>query len=378
MPYFPDQMFFGAQGDLNPWDVRFDPSDAAFLSLESDGRVRFRLVTEPTFMSAFVVTDDGTGHPMERRFDERTLQVWETRIDPADGVGFTFALKTDDGRPVYRVPAGIANAVERLDRWTLDRSEVRRTVVPEWTRGMVMYQIFPERFRNGDPSLDPEGATPWGSEPGWLDFQGGDLIGVAEKADHLERLGIDCVYLNPIFTSPSTHRYDAIDYYSVDPALGGNDALRLLVDKLHDRDIRLIIDASFNHCHPRFFAFADVVDKGPASPYRDWFNVTDWPTRVIFRPHMLAADGYRDPVRYRDYMDRFAATSGVPVEINDEEGPAVELTYEAWYGVPSLPRIDLANPEARRYFLDVARHWIREYGIDGWRMDVARYVDFDF
>ncbi len=378
VPYFADQMFFGVPGDLNPWDVRFDPADAASLSIEADGRTRFRLVTEPAFRRAFVVTGDGVGHELSLLFGERSIQIWEATLDLADGIGYTFALETDDGRPVYRLPAGIGNAVERLDRWTLDPSTIRRTATPGWSRGMVMYQIFPERFYNGDPSLDPDGATPWGSEPGWLDFQGGDLIGIAEKVAHLERLGVDCVYLNPIFTSPSTHRYDAIDYYTVDPALGGNDSLRALVDALHRRDIRLIIDTSFNHCHPRFFAFADIVDNGAASPYADWFTVTDWPARVIFRPDRLAAEGYRDPRRYRDYMERFAATSGVPVEIADDDGPAVNLTYEAWYGVPSLPRIDLANPDARSYFLDVARHWIDEYGIDGWRMDVARYVDFGF
>ncbi|MEA3510692.1 MAG: glycoside hydrolase family 13 protein [Actinomycetota bacterium] len=378
MPYFDDQLFHGVPGDLNPWDIRFDPTDAAHLSIESDGRIRFRLVTEPSFQSATVVTDDGVGHDMERLFDERSIQTWETALDVADGTRYTFALETNGGRPVYRVPAGVGNAVERLDRWIIDLSTTRRSVTPAWTHGMVMYQVFPERFHDGDASLSPEGVVPWGTEPAWLDFQGGDLVGIESKADHIESLGVDCVYLNPIFESLSTHRYDAINYRAVDPTLGGNDALRSLVAELHGRGIRIILDASFNHCHPRFFAFADVIENGPSSDYSAWFNVTDWPPRVIVRPERIAAEGYRDPDQYMDYLERFAATSGVIVERATDDGPGVEVTYEAWYGVPTLPRIDLSNPAARDYFLDVARHWIRDYEIDGWRMDVARYVDFDF
>jgi len=378
MPYFDDQLFHGVPGDLNPWDVRFDPSDAAYLSIESDGRVRFRLLTEPSFGHAAVITADGVGHDMACLFRERSIQVWETTLDVADGTRYTFALETDDGRPVYRVPAGIGNAVERLDRWTIDRSTTRSTITPAWTHGMVMYQIFPERFHNADAALNPENTVPWGTEPTWLDFQGGDLVGVAKKADHIEDLGVDCVYLNPIFESPSTHRYDAIDYSAVDPSLGGNDALQALVEALHGRGIRVILDASFNHCHPRFFAFADVIESGPSSIYASWFNITNWPPRVVVRPDRIAEEGYQDPDTYREYLERFAATSGVSVEQAADDGPGVEVTYEAWYGVPSLPRIDLSNPDARAYFLDVARRWVREYGIDGWRMDVARYVDFDF
>ncbi|MFH2072002.1 MAG: alpha-amylase family glycosyl hydrolase, partial [Actinomycetota bacterium] len=139
-----------------------------------------------------------------------------------------------------------------------------------------------------------------------------------------------------------------------------------------------IIDASFNHCHPSFFAFADLLEHGPTSEYASWFVVEDWPPRVVFRPHEMAAAGFRDPVVYREYLDRLARESGVEMVVATDSGPPVAPTYEAWYGVPSLPRINLADPGARAYFLGVAGYWIREHGIDGWRMDVARYVDYDF
>jgi len=377
--YFPDQMAHGAQGNLMPWDVRFDPSLPSHFSRTSDGTLRFRLVTEAAFARADLVLADGTLRPLEESLGSDRTQVWEGAIDdPEEVIRFTFALVTRDGEPVYRVPAGISNAVERLDRWELPSSSAPVLEVPKWAGGAVVYQIFPERFRNGDPSTDPPGAAVWGSNPGWLDFQGGDLVGIAEKADYLADLGVDVVYLNPIFRSPSTHRYDVSDYYEVDPVLGGNDALRDLVAALHGRGMRLILDASFNHCHPSFFAFADLLEHGPDSAYASWFIVEDWPPRVVFRPEAMASSGFRDPGEYRTYLERFAAASGVEVVEATDDGPPVAPTYEAWYGVPSLPRIDLSDPDARAYFLGVARHWIQEYGIDGWRMDVARYVDFDF
>lgn len=376
MPYFPDQYFHGIEGDLNSWDIRYEPSNAAHLSRSADGLTRFRLVTEPSFSRATVVTGDGAGHEMELRFDERSIQVWEGAFEIDNGTRYTFALRTKDGRPVYRVPAGVSNAVERLDRWTIDQSKVASVVTPEWSHGMVMYQIFPDRFANGDASLAPDPLGTWGSDPERLTFQGGDLAGIERHLDHLMELGVDCVYVNPIFSSPSTHRYDTIDYYSVDPGLGGNEGFRSLVESLHARGIRIVVDASFNHCHPRFFAFADAVQNGPSSRYMDWFNITAWPPRVVVRRHQFEPD--RDPDEYLLHARRTAAPSGIVVEEASDDGPAVEATYETWNGVPSVPRINLTHADARSYFLDVARYWVREYGIDGWRMDVTRYVDFDF
>jgi len=376
--YYPDQMIHGIQGNLRPWDIRFDPSSPAHLS-RSDNGVRFRLITEAAFARADLVVDDGTIHAMDLIGASGTVQVWETVMRPPGPLlRFTFALLTTDGVPVYRVPAGVSNAVERLDRWEIETALVHEIVVPAWAAGAVVYQIFPDRFRNADRSTDPSRVAAWGSDPGWLDFQGGDLAGIADKAPYLAELGVGAVYVNPIFRSPSTHRYDTIDYYQVDPALGGNDALRALIGTLHDLGIRLIVDASFNHCHPRFFAFADLLHKGPESQYASWFVVEDWPPRVMFRPHAMDQARFRDPATYLEYLRRFSEESGVPVIEADDEGPAVSPTYEAWYGVPSLPRVNLADPGARAYFLDVARYWVREFGIDGWRMDVARYVDFDF
>ncbi|HZD03543.1 MAG TPA: glycoside hydrolase family 13 protein, partial [Longimicrobiales bacterium] len=260
--------------------------------------------------------------------------------------------------------------MERLDRWRLDPgSEPVR--VPAWSQGALIYQIFPERFHNGDPSNDPEGVDEWGSPPDSRRLQGGDLVGVLQKLDYLEGLGVDCLYLNPVFASPSNHRYDAVDYHHVDPILGGNRALAELVDEAHRRGMRVVLDASFNHVHPGFFAFRDLLEKGRASRYSAWFVVRDWPPRIRYRPSAGGED-----VRQR--VARWAAETGLEVETVPGEGRAVETTYESWYHVPTMPRVDLADPGAREYMLGVATHWIEHYDIDGWRMDVARYVDPDF
>jgi len=377
--YYADMMYLGTQGHLFPYDIRFDPADPAHLEGTPDGGARFRLVTETGFAGAHLVRQDGVGIAMDLVGQGRHTQVWQTFVAPDElPRRYTFALRTDDGLAVYRVPAGVGNAVERLDRWTLDRESLPAVVVPEWARGATIYQIFPDRFANGDPTVSPEGAAPWGTEPRWLDFQGGDLIGIAQRLDYLAELGVDAVYLNPIFTSPSTHRYDAVDYYQVDPVLGGNDGLRLLIDALHARDMRLIVDASFNHCHPKFFAFADLLENGEDSAYRDWFIVNDFPLEITVRPGMMEEAGWHaDPDEYLEFLRRFESDSGVIVTVADDDGPVLTTSYDAWYGVPSLPRIDLTNPEAAAYFLDVARYWV-DFGIDGWRMDVARYVDYEF
>lgn len=92
--------------------------------------------------------------------------------------------------------------------------------VPEWVKESVFYHIFPDRFANGDSSNDPPNVQPWGSPPDSIHFQGGDLAGIEQKLDYLQDLGINAIYLNPIFLSPSTHRYNTVDYFRIDPKLG--------------------------------------------------------------------------------------------------------------------------------------------------------------
>jgi neopullulanase len=216
-------------------------------------------------------------------------------------------------------------------------------VTPEWVQDAVFYQIFPDRFaispRFGqDYPRKPTFLQPWGSPPTYHGFQGGDLLGIIEKLDYLVDLGINAIYLNPIFNSASNHRYHTHDYYMVDPILGGNKALQELLHASHKRHIRIILDGVFNHASRGFFQFNHLMECGEESPYRDWFHVHGWPINAF--------DHHYPP------------------------------NYDAWWGLHSLPKLNTHNPAVREFLWDVAEYWLAQ-GIDGWRLDVPNEIDDD-
>lgn len=381
MIQFPtDHSVFG-EGSVFPYRIQFDPTLARHMTRVAESDLFVRVVTEPALTSAMLLTrlvarsEAVAGYPLELARESREEKVWETLVPIADQTfDYSFALQNQAGEGVYFTPAGVSNAVERIDRWHHEPLEIFAT--PSWADGALIYQIFPDRFSNADPSINPENTDPWGSDPHHLRYQGGDLQGITQKVPYLAELGVDLVYLNPIFVAPSNHRYDVIDYYEVDPALGGNPALGQLVDELHRHEIRIMLDASFNHVHPRFFAFADLIQNGPDSEYADWFVVNEWPLRFGYRPHV--ANDAKTRERLDWWADHYQDSTGIPMEYLDDEGRPWQASYDSWYGLPHMPRVNLADPGARAYMLDVAKYWVTEFGIDGWRMDVARYVDPDF
>ncbi|WP_207429859.1 glycoside hydrolase family 13 protein [Sabulibacter ruber] len=277
---------------------------------------------------------------------------------------------------------------------------------PDWSKGVVWYQIFPDRFYNGDPKNDPKvtdqaGAYPfdvtspfeihpWTSD--WYQLQpyeqkngkdiyfniqrrryGGDLQGIINKLDYLQSLGINAIYLNPIFWAPSSHKYDALAYHHVDPTLGPDpegdkklmeqenpldaktwawtsaDKLALkLIEEVHKRNMYIIFDGVFNHMGVNSFAFKDVQKNQQASPYKDWFMVESW----------------RDPAK------------------------GTEFKYKGWFGVSTLPEFKedntgiVAGP--KEYIFNATQRWMNpmgkgiKNGIDGWRLDVAYDVGHPF
>lgn len=211
---------------------------------------------------------------------------------------------------------------------------------PDWVKDAVFYQIFPDRFARSPRMRHPRGIAlkPWGSPPEEQGYQGGDLYGVADKLDYLGQLGVTALYLNPIFASASNHRYHTFDYYQVDPLLGGNAALRDLLDAAHERGMRVVLDGVFNHASRGFWPFHHILENGGDSPYLDWFIVHDWP----LRPY--SSDAKHPP------------------------------NYGCWWNLPALPKLNTDNPGVRDYIFGVARHWV-EFGIDGWRLDVPYEID---
>lgn len=209
---------------------------------------------------------------------------------------------------------------------------------PDWVRDAVFYQIFPDRFAKSDSVAKPKYLETWESPPTHHGFKGGDLLGVVEHLDYLLDLGVNTIYFNPIFASAANHRYHTYDYYNVDPILGGNEALRTLLDEAHRRGIRVVLDGVFNHASRGFFQFHHLLENGPYSPYLDWFRVRSWPLNAY-------------------------ETAAPP-------------NYDAWWNLPALPSFNTASPDVRAFIFDVAQHWIK-FGIDGWRLDVPAEIDDD-
>lgn len=213
--------------------------------------------------------------------------------------------------------------------------------VPGWVRDAVFYQVFPDRFAISPRVPKPGPLEAWDAAPTLHGYKGGDLLGVVDHLDGLVDLGITALYLNPVFAAASNHRYNTYDYLTVDPLLGGNAALRELLDAAHARGMRVILDGVFNHVGRGFWPFHHVVESGAASPYRDWFYLDD---DVLAGRRGLIAQDHLCP----------------------EDGPR---GYRSWWDVPSLPKLRLENPEARAHVLGAVEHWMR-FGIDGWRLDV--------
>ncbi len=285
--------------------------------------------------------------------------------------------------------------------------ETTKEFVPQWAKSVVWYQVFPERFRDGDPTNNPTvndilGADPqeppkawqihpWGSD--WYALQdyekqngepemwkhilrrryGGDLQGVIDQLGYLQALGITALYLNPVFQSPSLHKYDGESYHHIDPNFGPDpkgdrrmieqenpldpstwvwtsaDELALeLIEKAHAHGMRIIFDGVFNHLGYNSFAFQDVLKNQQKSPYKDWFTVNSW----------------------------------------QDEDKGVAFDYEGWFGVKSLPELRedstgiVSGP--KDYIFNATERWMNPkgkgaaYGIDGWRLDVAFCIGHPF
>ena len=204
---------------------------------------------------------------------------------------------------------------------------------PEWAVGAVYYQIFPERFARGDYLPKSHPLEKWDAEPTRENYLGGDLAGIRQKLPYLQRLGVDCLYLNPIFQGDFNHKYATTDYFAIDPDFGTEEELKVLVEDAHARGLRILLDGVFNHTGIHFAPFRDLLENGERSRFCDWFY----------------------PKRY-------------PI--------AVEAAcYECVGDYPYMPRLNTANHQVQGFILSVMRYWIRRAGIDGWRLDVADELD---
>jgi alpha-glucosidase len=280
--------------------------------------------------------------PMRRTGAGARFAWWEGElpIPHADPIHWHFLCRTD-ADPLFFTRAGVQSINPSEDR---DWSLLPGFAGADWVPGAVFYQIFPDRFCNGDSGVGRkpgeyrfDGGTPrvmdWGAPPlsyadgRCLDFYNGDLAGITQKLDYLDDLGVSALYLTPVFRARTTHRYDCIDYFQVDEALGGDAALAALTGAAHDRGMRVVLDVSLNH-------------TGSDHP---------WLTRARDLPDSPEAGFY--------YPDGRGGHHG-------------------WWGLPTLPQLNYGSVALRRCIWEgddaLVRHWLRSpWQIDGWRFDVG-------
>lgn len=228
--------------------------------------------------------------------------------------------------------------------------EIDAFKAPDWVKNTIWYQIFPDRFANGNSLNDPKGTLLWREKdsPTRDDFYGGDLEGIINKLDYLQDIGINGIYLCPIFKASSNHKYDTIDYYEVDPAFGDKETFKKLVEEAHNRGIKIMLDAVFNHLGWHSPQWQDVLKYQEKSKYKDWFYIHNFPVQNLGE---LTADELEDVGR---------------------------VNYETFAFTGHMPKLNTANQEVQEYLLDIARYWIEEFNIDAWRLDVANEVDHFF
>ena len=214
--------------------------------------------------------------------------------------------------------------------------------IPDWSRGDTVYQIFPERFSNGDYSNDKEYYLPWYGDNGNYSlselsggFFGGDIAGINNHLDYLKELDVGCIYLNPIFQAPSTHKYDTSDYLEIDPSFGDETDLKDLIDDSHEKDIKIILDGVFNHSGTEFFAMKSNFEYQENSEYLDWYHILKFPIKK--------ENGY----------------------------------YENWFGYASLPKFNHDCIQVRGYLASVIGKWF-SFGVDGWRLDTVDQFTYSF
>ena len=212
----------------------------------------------------------------------------------------------------------------------------------DWWKDAIVYQIFPDRFAP-DPDGPPPGVSldEWGATPTIRSFQGGSIKGITANLDYIQSLGINTIYTTPVFLSTANHRYHPSDFMKVDPLLGGEAAFKELIDEIHRRGMRFVLDGVFNHTGRGHWAFTSLLDGQTQSPYKGWFLPKSFPVRAY------------DVERY-------------------------EVNYECWWDLPDLPKLNFDNPGVVEHILEVGEWWVKEFDIDGWRLDYPIEIPDDF
>jgi glycosidase len=333
-------------GKIEAAAIRHRP-DARFVTRASETLLIVTLrVARNDIEGVDLIVNGQDAHHLELLTHDRNHEYWRgSAAISRESVSYHFILKDGAGRlPLSR--NGLAREGEGR---AFEIGPGPAFITPDWARAAILYQVFPDRFANGNPENDPKGPDlrPWKHEllpknsTGWNARYGGDIEGLLARSDYLTELGVTGLKLNPILTAPSAAKYDVTDYENVDPEFGGTEAFEALLKR---RDFHIVVDGVFNHSGEKHPFFRDAVARGPASPKYAWYNFLKWPL-----PDRLEGSGPNAPSNY----------------------------YECWWGFGGLPAWNTRNPEVREYLMGSAEKWTRA-GVDGWRLDAANEVEHEF
>ena len=334
-------------------------SEYAYLYKEGQVHIRIRTKKEDIekivlhYGDPFIFLEDSYEDVKEmvKVTSDALFDYWQVAVSVRFArLQYLFELEDKEGQSILYGDKGFTdNSPEYLDyegnRFKLPYiHEIDGCQVPDWVSKTVWYQIFPERFANGNAELTPEGSLDWDSSirPKTTDFFGGDLQGIIEHLDYLQDMGITGLYLCPIFESPSNHKYNTTDYFEIDRHFGDKETFRQLVEQAHLRGMKVMLDAVFNHMGDQSAQWQDVLKHGEKSAYKDWFHIQKFPVT------------------------------------NDKLMNPKELPYHTFAFASYMPKLNTANPEVKDYLLSVATYWIEHFDIDAWRLDVANEVDHQF
>lgn len=294
---------------------------------------------------------EGESEPIVFKKNLKNQLWWTTTVKPEfKRLKYYFELITDTERWYYFEDGFLSEEQKNLEGRSRQcfvfpwMNPCDIPVTPAWVNDTVWYQIFPDRFCNGNHDLDPDNVVPWRSHKESVKNEecfGGDLEGIISRLDYIKNLGITGIYLTPINESYTNHKYDTVDYTKIDPLFGDADIFKRLVKEAHNRGIHVMLDGVFNHSGYYFKPWQDVLEKGRDSEYFDWFMINTWP-------------------------------------LSEGGGHANKGEYYTFAFFDDMPKLNTNNPVVRKYFIDICAKWVEDYGVDGIRLDVANEVSHMF
>jgi glycosidase len=383
-----------SDGEINQEFILHNPENRVHLNKFAQNKVEIRLETRKNDVEKVsLMTKIGTDRAQKRMShysSDNKLDYWKVELDNLnEALNYTFLIEDGDSQLLYHQNGSGFN---KLKYFSFDQVEADSFKTPEWVQNAVFYQIFPDRFYNGNPDNDPELIETYKNKEqryknivpawhqgikaseshqidpenftdldpsihpksGWHVFYGGDLQGVEQKFDYLKELGINAIYFNPVFEATANHRYNTADYAKIDDNLAVKDDFEAssayfeeFIKNSHQNGIKIVLDAVFNHSGFEFFAFQDVVEKGKESKYSDWFYIDNYPITTLY----------------------------------EQRTENIEPNYQGWAGYGNHPVLNLDNPEVKDYIYQITEKWMDPNGdgdpgdgIDGWRLDVANDV----